>query len=225
MSKYAGDAPVRGGRRDSLGRAHALASEDRMTAWRILLVTATVAGLACLTTSIGRPWAYFTVQSNVMLALYYGWRLINYHSRSASPDVKGAVTLYLLVTCLVNYISRDLASPLALLDGGSARGLGNFLLHYVTPVMALVDWAAFDRSRPVRRAAPFAWLGYPLLYGAFVLLAAPHLPRRYVYPFLNVERLGWPMVASLAIAALAAFVLLGYALLGIHRLTTKPAEA
>ncbi|MFI9838223.1 Pr6Pr family membrane protein [Nonomuraea sp. NPDC051941] len=196
-----------------------------MTAWRILLLTATVAGLACLATSIGRPWAYFTVQSNVMLALYYGWRLISYRSRSASPDVKGAVTLYLLVTCLVNYISRDLANPLALLDGGSVRGLGNFLLHYVTPVMALVDWAAFDRSRRVRWAAPFAWLGYPLLYGAFVLLAAPNLPRRYVYPFLNVERLGWPTVASLAAAALAAFVVLGYVLFGVHRLTTRPADA
>ncbi|MEU6786948.1 Pr6Pr family membrane protein [Nonomuraea angiospora] len=151
-----------------------------MTAWRILLLTATVAGLSCLATSIGRPWAYFTVQSNIMLALYYGWRLITYRSRSASPDVKGAVTLYLLVTCLVNYISRDLANPLALLDGGTIRGLGNFLLHYVTPVMALVDWAAFDRSRPAHWAAPFAWLSYPLLYGAFVLLTAPNLPRRYV---------------------------------------------
>ncbi|GAA3705697.1 Pr6Pr family membrane protein [Nonomuraea antimicrobica] len=196
-----------------------------MTAWRILLVTATVAGLVCLATSIGRPWAYFTVQSNVMLALYYGWRLVNGRRSSGFADAKGAVTLYLLVTCLVNYISRDLANPLALLDGGGVRGVGNFLLHYVTPVMALVDWATFDRSRRVRWAAPFAWLGYPLLYGGFVLIAAPNLPRRYVYPFLDVERLGWPTVAAVAVAALAAFVVLGYALLGVHRLTAVPATA
>ncbi|WP_327588545.1 Pr6Pr family membrane protein [Nonomuraea sp. NBC_00507] len=195
-----------------------------MTAWRILLVTAAVAGLVCLATSIGRPWAYFTVQSNVMLAPYYGWRLVNDRRKPASADVKGAVTLYLLVTCLVNYVSRDLANPLTLLAGGGIRGLGNFLLHYVTPVMALVDWTAFDRSRRVRWAAPFAWLGYPLLYGAFVLLVSPNLPRRYVYPFLNVERLGWPAVASASLAALAAFVVLGYALLGIHRLRAEPAD-
>ncbi|MFB4268398.1 Pr6Pr family membrane protein [Nonomuraea sp. GTA35] len=190
-----------------------------LTAWRILLITATVAGLACLTSSIGRPWAYFTVQSNVMVTLYYGWRLIMGRRRPASADVKGAVTLYLLVTCLVNYVSRDLENPLALLDGGGARGWGNFLLHYVTPLMAVADWAAFDRGRQARWAAPFAWLGYPLLYGAFVLLAAPHLPRRYVYPFLNVERLGWPTVASAAAGVLVAFVVLGYALVGLRRLT------
>ncbi|AQZ63708.1 Integral membrane protein [[Actinomadura] parvosata subsp. kistnae] len=197
-------------------------AEGRMAAWRLLLVAATVAGLVCLTASIGRPWAYFTVQSNVLLALYYGWRLVAGRGRPASADVKGAVTLYLVVTCLVNYVSRDLANPLALLDGGGARGWGNFLLHYVTPVMALVDWAVFDRSRRPRWAAPFAWLGFPLLYGAFVLLAAPNLPRRYVYPFLNVERLGWPMVAGAAVGVLAAFVVLGYALLGLHRLTAGP---
>lgn len=84
-----------------------------MTAWRILLVTVTVAGLVCLATSIGRPWAYFTVRSNVMLALYYGRRLVTGRRRPASAGVKGAVTLYLLVTCLVNYVSRDLANPLA----------------------------------------------------------------------------------------------------------------
>ncbi|GAA2212836.1 Pr6Pr family membrane protein [Nonomuraea monospora] len=197
--------------------------EARITVWRILLVAATVTGLACLTTSIGRPWAYFTVQSNVMLALYYAWRLVAGRTRPAAIGVKGAVTLYLLVTCLVNYVSRDLANPLLLLDGGGARDWGNFLLHYVTPVMAVADWAAFDRARPARWAAPFAWLVYPLLYGAFVLLAAPNLPRRYVYPFLNVERLGWPTVAAVAAGVLAAFVVLGYALLGLRRLTARRA--
>ncbi|UBU18953.1 Pr6Pr family membrane protein [Nonomuraea gerenzanensis] len=197
--------------------------EGRLTAWRLLLVAATVTGLVCLTSSIGRPWAYFTVQSNVMLALYYGWRVAAGRRRPASAAVKGAVTLYLLVTCLVNYVSRDLENPLALLDGGGARGWGNFLLHYVTPLMAVTDWIAFDRGSRARWAAPFAWLGYPLLYGAFVLLAAPNLPRRYVYPFLNVERLGWPTVASVAAGVLAAFVVLGYALLGLRRLTTPKA--
>jgi hypothetical protein len=188
--------------------------------WRILLVAAAVSGLVCLAVSIRGPWAYFTVQSNVMLALYYGWRLLG---RGTPATLKGAVTLYLLVTGLVNYVSRDLASPLTLLDGG-VRGLGNFLLHYVTPVMAVVDWLAFDRSSRARWAAPFAWLAYPLAYGAFVLLAAPALPRRYVYPFLNVERLGWSGVALMAGAVLAGFVVLGYALLGLHRLTAGPAE-
>ncbi|NBE92958.1 MULTISPECIES: hypothetical protein [unclassified Nonomuraea] len=57
-----------------------------------------------------------------------------------------------------------------------------------------------------------------------MFLAGPDLPRRYVRPFLNVERLGWPAVASASPAALAAFVVLGYALLGIHRLTAGPAD-
>ncbi|NUP78120.1 MAG: hypothetical protein HOV96_11315 [Nonomuraea sp.] len=42
-------------------------------AWRLLTLLA-AGGIACPTLTIGRPWAYFTVQSNLIPALYCGSR-------------------------------------------------------------------------------------------------------------------------------------------------------
>jgi hypothetical protein len=88
-----------------------------------------------------------------------------------------------------------------------------------------VDWLAFDRRRRTHWAAPFAWPVFPLAYGVFVLVTAPLLPRtparRYVYPFLDVERLGWPGLALVALAALGGFVLVGYTLIGLHRIGVR----
>ncbi|MBT2235107.1 Pr6Pr family membrane protein [Nonomuraea sp. NEAU-A123] len=186
--------------------------------WRLLLVGAAVAGIVCTWVSIRTPWVYFTVQSNLILALYYGWRLLG---RETSATIKGAVTLYLVITGLVAHFTLGHgANPLPLLAGGT-RQIGNFLLHYVTPVMALTDWLAFDRDRRPRWADPLIWLAFPLVYGAFVLLRAPTLPvtmsRRYVYPFLDVDRLGWSGFTLAGLALAGTFVAMGYLLVGLHR--------
>ncbi|MEU0569057.1 Pr6Pr family membrane protein [Nonomuraea sp. NPDC005983] len=204
------------------------------TIWRLLLVCAAVAGLVCLGVSLRTPWVYFTGQSNLILALYYGWRLLGRDTPGTlrtSPTLKGAVTLYLVITGLVaHFFLMRGANPLPLLGGG-VRQVGNFLLHYVTPVMALVDWLAFDRTRRPRWADPARWLAFPLLYGAFVLIRASLLPettaRRYVYPFLNVDRLGWSGFTLAALGLVAGFVIVGYLLIALHRLTarlTPPAQ-
>ncbi|MFC5820584.1 Pr6Pr family membrane protein [Nonomuraea harbinensis] len=188
------------------------------TTWRAGLVLAAVTGITCLAVSIRHPWAFFTVQSNAVAALYYTWRLFG---RRTSGDLKGAVTVYLVATCAVHAVSRAGENPLELI-GDNPRLMGNLLLHYVTPVMAVADWLAFDRDRPARWAAPVAWLAFPVAYGIFVLLRAPWLPegtaRRYVYPYLNVDRIGWDGFALIAGALLAAIAVAGYALVWLHRM-------
>lgn len=128
-----------------------------------------------------------------------------------------------MVTGLTNYVSRGGANPLALLDG-DVRHLGNFLLHYATPVMAVVDWLALDRTLRPRRGAPFVWLAYPVAYGVFVLTAAPVMLKRYVYPVIPQERLGPPVVVLVVLAVAAIFVVTGYLLVVLHRLAAEPVD-
>ncbi|MET8000952.1 Pr6Pr family membrane protein [Nonomuraea glycinis] len=186
--------------------------------WRAGSVLAALTGVTCLMVSIRHPWAYFTVQSNMAAALYFSWRLLGWRD---SGSLKGAVTVALLLTGVTHVVSKGGENPLALL-GGSPAQLGNLLLHYVTPVMALADWVTCDREHRAPWAAPLAWIAFPLAYGIFVLLRAPFLPegmpRRYVYPYLNVDRIGWDGFALMGGALLVACAVLGYFLLGLHRL-------
>jgi hypothetical protein len=193
--------------------------------WRGIIVTVAVAGLVCTWLAAVHPLdppIYFTVQSNIALAAYYARRMAG---RVDGGALKGAVVLYLVVTGLVaHFILRDGASPVSLLpdgDGDDVRDLGNLLLHYVTPIMALADWVTTDRTVRPRWTAPLKWLPYPALYMAFVLirgaLLAPGTPRRYPYSFVDVDVIGYDGVAAQVVFLAVVFAVLGYGLVALHR--------
>lgn len=178
-------------------------------AWRILMVGAALTGIVCLAITHKNPWVTFTVQSNTVLVAYYGWRLLGGQGTAA---LKGAVTLYLAITGVIAFFALPLPDPA---DG--PRQVGNLLLHGVTPLMAIVDWLAFDRERRPGWADPLKWLAFPLVYAAIVLIAAPALPIRMARRYLHDSSLAWTDYALAGLAFSAAFLLAGYALIGLHR--------
>lgn len=197
------------------------------TLFRLVLLAVALVGLAYTWMALaGRldPLVLFTVQSNLMLAGYHLWRVVR--GRRPSAEVKGAVTLYIVMTGLVwHFLRMRGADPFEHLSF-SGFGLGNFLLHYVTPVMAVIDWLVFDRTaaRPKWTAAA-VWLVYPATYLIFALvrgaLLPPHSWKRYPYPFLNVDRFGYGGVAVMAVVLAACFVLLGCGIIALQRLVDR----
>jgi hypothetical protein len=199
--------------------------------YRAVLIVAAVVGLVYTWLAlVGRlnPLVLFTVQSNLLLAGYYGVRLVS--RRRPRPEIKGAVTLYIVATGLVwHFVRMRGASPFEHLSL-TGFGLGNFLLHYVTPVLAVVDWLCIDRTIPRPRwKVALAWLAYPAAYLAFALLRGALLPsgtwKRYPYPFLDVDQFGYGGVALIAVMMGLAFVLLGLTLIAAHRLTTRTRDS
>jgi hypothetical protein len=195
-----------------------------VTAYRLTLVLAAVVGLIYTWMALGsplNPLVLFTVQSNLLLTGFYSWRVV---SRWHPPaELKGAVTLYIVITGLIwHFLRMRGASPFEHLSL-NGHGLGNFLLHYVTPVMAVIDWLFFDRITPrLKWAVALMWLVYPMAYLTFALVRGALLPpdawKRYPYPFLDVDRFGYGGVALMALALAVCFVLLGYGLIALHRL-------
>ncbi|MFI6321178.1 Pr6Pr family membrane protein [Nonomuraea sp. NPDC050556] len=181
--------------------------------WRLLLVGAAITGIVFAILRLKNPWVAFTVQSNAVLSLYYGWRLLGGRGSAA---LKGAVTLYLVITGVVAFFALPLASW---------ERPDNILLHGVTPMMALADWLAFDRDLRPGWADPVKWLGFPLAYAAVVLVFAPGLPIRMAHLYLRVNRLGWTdyLVAGLAFSVV--FLVAGYVLVGLHRMSSGRVEA
>jgi hypothetical protein len=172
-------------------------------------------------------FVYFTTQSNTLVGLCFLWgALAGWLSPGAAAGpsrvLRGAVTLYILVTFLVFHLV--LANPSSGFGDGSVHfgSVQNVLLHTVTPLLALVDWVLVNDERPRWRWAT-VWLSYPLAYLAFVLLRGA-IVHRYPYPFLDVGSLGYGGVAVVALGLLVVFCLLGLLVVAIGRLDALPAR-
>ena len=141
-----------------------------------------------------------------------------------APLAKYTATISLLVTMIIgHFLLQD-----ALWEGGHLV-MHLVVLHYVVPIMTLLDWLLFDEKGRMPAWGPFAWLSLVLVYLVFVMVAvgvfgvymgggvtADISP--YPYTFLDPAISGVGGVIGFCAAMIAAFVVLGYAIFGIDRL-------
>ncbi len=201
--------------------------------WRILIIVASLTGILINSKSIGdfiNKLLYFTIQSNIMLAVCMGyalWATLR-NTSQPTPLIKGAVTVYISITGLVyNLILAKTAGPPAAgsivvpLIGGT---LNNDLLHIFAPIMAVLDWLLFDVRGNLSWRYPLQWLTYPLIYLVFVLIRGPLVHGPFIYPylqypylFLNVATIGYSGVALNTVIYGIAFWLIGLIFIVVDR--------
>jgi hypothetical protein len=153
---------------------------------------------------LARFVAYFTVQSNVLVALTTV-QLTRDPGRDGTTwrALRLAAVIGIAVTGVVHFL---LLRPL--LDLHGADYVADKLLHMVVPVLAVIGWAAFGpRPRTDARAVwlalcwPLAWLAVTLLVGT--------VSGWYPYPFLDHrEDEGVTGVAASSIGITVFFLLL-----------------
>ncbi|HYN65507.1 MAG TPA: Pr6Pr family membrane protein [Ornithinibacter sp.] len=165
-----------------------------------------------LLTRLGRLVSYFTIQSNLLVAVTAvqlardpvrdgrGWRA-----------VRAAALVGITVTGLVHFV---LLRPLLDLHGASR--VADTMLHLVVPVLAVVGWlVAGPRPRAPWRDAvpalvwPVAWLVWTLVVGA--------VSGWYPYPFLDVGTEGAGSVAVTCIGVTVLFLALAAVLSALDR--------
>jgi len=156
-----------------------------------------------LGTRITRFFAYFTIQSNLLVAVV-STALAREPAldRPAWRVVRLAGLVGITVTGIVHFF---LLRPLLDLDG--ADWVADKMLHMVVPVLALAAWA-WVGPRPrfaVREAAyalcwPLAWLAWTLVVG--------RVDGWVPYPFLDAEVEGWGAVAVVSVGIMVLFLLL-----------------
>jgi hypothetical protein len=163
----------------------------------VILVDDDPPGLA---TRVGRYFAYFTIQSNILVAYTSTWL-----ARDPALDrpgwraVRDASLIGITVTGLVHFF---LLRPLLDLDG--ADWLADKLLHMVVPVLALAAWAwVGPRPRVTWRDAAYALL-WPVAWLAFTL-GMGQVSGWVPYPFLDADSEGW---ASVVVVSIGITVLL-----------------
>jgi len=186
----------------------------------VLTVTAEP-GAGFFESTPARIWnffSFFTVQSNLLVAITSGLLARNLHRSSTAFWVFRIVAVICIaITGVVFHLAL---SDLQELTGWDL--LADSLLHTVSPLMAVGGWLLFGpRGRidasVVRLAVlpPVAWLGYALVRGAFVQDRFGN--DYYAYPFMNVQVHGYA-VALLRCAMVAAlFLALAYGALALDR--------
>ncbi|WP_051247509.1 Pr6Pr family membrane protein [Nocardioides halotolerans] len=156
---------------------------------------------------LGRLVSYFTIQSNLLVAVVTvqlardplrdgaWWRVLRLAAVSG-----------ILVTGVVHFI---LLRPLLDLDG--ADRVADTLLHQVVPVLAVVGWAVFG-PRPRIESRDVAWtLVWPLAWLVWTLVVGG-LSGWYPYPFLDHREDHGTMGVVLTSAAITVFFVLLLAL-------------
>ena len=188
--------------------------------WRTGITVAAAYGLTFATSSL----VYFTVQSNVLVFGYFTgtlyWMLRTREVVTPAPRLRGGITLWIMITGLVAHVLLNHGrNPLPGLVAGPDRYAewATFAVHYVVPVMVVVDWVLFSRRRSARWVHAPLWLAYPLGYALVALGRAavyPGFNTPYPYFFLDPRGRGYLWVAdqfgllTVEFAVLAAVVVL-----------------
>ena len=180
----------------------------------------------------GRPefcqFAYFTDVSNLLCFLYFLVAIVRgviCLRRSDGPQiflprVKGAVTLSISITLLVNHFVLG-GTPFLVTDG--RFDLANLFAHYLVPIMVVLDLILFDPKGAMRPVDPVLYAIIPLTYLLYTFVRAkvggPLVDGQYYpYPFLDVSFLGVAAVArNIAILSLGFFTV-GYAGYAVDRI-------
>ena len=153
-------------------------------------------------------FSYFTIESNILLvfSLLIGASAIAAGSKSRFVDYfRGAVVFYMVTVGVI--FSLLLSGYVAL----TAVPWDNIVLHYIMPIVALVDWIIDPPKSRVDFKKALSWLIFPVVYLGYSLIRGM-LTDWYPYPFLNIESNGVAGVALVSAGILVFGVIVIYVL-------------
>lgn len=152
----------------------------------------------------GNFFSFFTIQSNILAAaMLVLAALIRPEERSLAFDaVRGAVTFYIGITGAV--FALLLSGLQEQLDTHNA--FANFVVHYLIPVVVVLDWVVDPPRRRLGLKIALGWLVYPLAWFAYTLVRGS-ATGWYPYPFVDVSEHGYGGVLVRGLVFLVAFAI------------------
>jgi hypothetical protein len=132
--------------------------------------------------SVSNFFSFFTVQSNLLVAL-----------------LLVTVGVYVL---LLSGNEQSLQTTIPFV---------NIVLHYVMPVLILLDWLVFPPQKRLSFRWSLLWLAYPVLYLVYSLVRGAFVDW-YPYPFINPVTSGWPNLIGIGFTIALGSLLLTWLL-------------
>ena len=160
-------------------------------------------------------FSYFTNLSNLFAAVVLivsAFFMLKQREPSAADDLmRGAAVLNMTVVGIVfAVLLRDV-------DLGHLLPWVNTLLHYVMPVIVLLDWLYTPPGTAIGAKQMLQWQIFPLLYLVYIMVRGA-LVGWYPYPFLDPAKVnGYGNVTLYILGIVATFLLVSLLLLAAAR--------
>lgn len=160
-------------------------------------------------------FSFFTIITNTSVAvlllayvLFPSSRLTVWFKKTSN---NGAIGLYVLIVSIIYYtilLNNHELKPLEM--------LATHILHGYVPLTYLLLWFYRFRKGDLRYKDSLRWILFPLVYFIYILIRGAILDA-YPYFFVNVNKIGYPMVLLYATCILAVFLFCGLSLVAIDR--------
>ncbi|MCX5060342.1 Pr6Pr family membrane protein [Streptomyces sp. NBC_00452] len=203
--------------------------------YRLLVALMAAAGvtLDLLLGSPVRVLSYFTIQSNILLALVFVLSARRaWSARRPLPSaLAGATLLYISITGLVYHLLlAGASSPFSMTSSAAPpagwQWISNQILHTAVPIAALLDWLFLTPPGRLHLRQAATWLLYPLAYLLFSFargeLVLPGTPGRYLYPFLDVDLHSYKNVLANALLLGLGFYALAVLMVALDHARPNP---
>lgn len=176
-------------------------------------------------------FVYYTFLSNAAIFLYHTLLLIPGSLQTAlrTPVMRFSATLTILVTFLIFFfIITDFGrEPPEERPKTSLRRAGNVLVHYVVPLLTLLEWFSVADKQGIGLRGAFAWLIAPGAYLIFMIWyhslgrEIEHTGRSWPYAYVDRERIGKRLWTIRVATIVAGFFVLGLVFAGIAALCSR----
>lgn len=173
-------------------------------------------------------FVYYTHLSNILCFVVMIIVLIHNYKKvineptghnEAICKIKGAATMAIMVTGVVyHFLLKDTSDP-------TFFTLDNIIVHYIVPIMFVLDWLIFDKKKSLTILDPLTWIIIPLVYLTYALIrgaiVGPNNELQYAYFFIDVNQYGYGGVLLWAIGLTILFVAFGYFMWFIDKIIIK----
>lgn len=172
-------------------------------------------------------FSYFTVQSN-LLCFFVFLPLLwsNLKELSGKPAdyskalimFKGIAILSITITCIAFHFILRQGKDFFSLSFFSSLSVNNQIVHYLVPLLVLIDWLFFQEKGVYQWRDPLYWCIYPLTYFLTIMLRGYLNPNTtfsqtngpYPYFFMDFSSLGLFKFSAYSLLLLSLFLCFGY---------------
>ena len=172
-----------------------------------------------VTETIIRFFSFFTILTNILVALYFTSRISILKNTSLSKLSNSgnltALTAFILVVGLIyQIILRGTWQPTGL------QRIIDELLHSVIPFFVFLYWLKFSNKTDLIFNNIKIWLWYPIGYFLYIIIRG-YFSGFYPYPFVNVIEIGYSQVLINAALVSTFFLFIMISLIFIGNKTRK----
>ncbi|KAK8857495.1 hypothetical protein M9Y10_015900 [Tritrichomonas musculus] len=173
---------------------------------------------------------YFTYQSNIWCLIFFVFLIIETLKdlknkgrigfSTVSPLIRGEVMISIMLTHLVyhNILAPHKFKMNPNFKCSLIYWLQDVLVHYVTPLLTVLDYLLFCKKNSFLSFHPFVWLSLPIIYIIVVFIIAEYIPAipykdsRYPYFFLDIDLLGTKNVIKYIVGLTFGLIVFAYML-------------